>query len=155
MHQSNAKNENWLDFFIQNRLLAQAGLAYYNQLVDKKLLNDLELLGAKLPSLLVHEPPALIHGDLWSGNFMINNTGEVSLIDPSVYYANREAEIAFTLLFGGFQDRFYESYFDAFPVEKGFAERAAIYNLYPLLVHVNLFGGSYISGVQKILKKYL
>jgi len=155
LEQSNTPNENWLEFFMQKRVMAQAGLAYYNQLLDKKILDDLELLGAKLPSILVHEPPALIHGDLWSGNFLIGPDGGVCLIDPAVYYANREAEIAFTLLFGGFEERFYEAYFDAFPVEKGFSERAAIYNLYPLLVHVNIFGGSYITGVQKILKKYL
>ena len=153
--QTNVPSKDWFDFFLRQRLMAQAGLAYYNQLLSKEMLHKLEKLGEKLPSLLVNEPPSLIHGDLWSGNFIPGNNGEVCLIDPAVYYANREIEIAFTMLFGGFDNRFYSSYFEALPVEKGFAERSAIYNLYPLLVHVNLFGGSYVTGVEKVLKKYI
>ncbi|MBY0424544.1 MAG: fructosamine kinase family protein [Cytophagales bacterium] len=150
LDQINTPNPNWIDFFIEHRLMAQAGLAYYNQLASKELLHRLEKLSYQLPQLLVHQAPSLIHGDLWSGNFISATGGNVFLIDPAVYYANREIEIAFTQLFGGFDPRFYQSYFEAYPVEKGFESRAEIYTLYPLLVHVNLFGTSYLSAVERI-----
>jgi fructosamine-3-kinase len=86
---------------------------------------------------------------------MVNSEGKPMLIDPAVYYGNREAEIAFTRLFGGFEEAFYTAYQEEYPFEKGFEDRMDIYNLYPLLVHVNLFGSGYLSGVERILKKYL
>ena len=79
---------------------------------------------------------------------------QVVLIDPAVYYGFREADLAFTKLFGGFDQRFYDAYHEAFPLEDGFNDRVAIYNLYPLLVHVNLFGSGYVSGVERILKQF-
>jgi fructosamine-3-kinase len=85
---------------------------------------------------------------------MVGNNGWVCLIDPAVYYGSREAELAFTRLFGGFNAAFYDSYMETAPLEKGFEERIEIYNLYPLLVHVNLFGSGYLSGIEKVLKKF-
>jgi fructosamine-3-kinase len=93
-----------------------------------------------------------LHGDLWSGNFITGNDGEACIIDPAVYYGHREAELAFTQLFGGYDHRFYAAYHEAFPLHPGFEQRKDIYNLYPLLVHVNLFGGSYTGSVEGILK---
>jgi fructosamine-3-kinase len=107
----------------------------------------------KLPGLLPEQKPALIHGDLWSGNFIV--AGQVCLIDPAVCYGSREAEISFTKLFGGFNPEFYKSYEDSFAIPTGFEERIDIYNLYPLLVHVNIFGGSYLNQIKQILKKFL
>ena len=97
----------------------------------------------------------MIHGDLWSGNCIVGPDGEVCLIDPAVYYADREIEIAFTKLFGGFSDDFYSQYFEKLPVPSGFEERASIYNLYPLLVHLNLFGSSYLGSIKAILKRFV
>lgn len=152
--QSNDQYENWIDFFIERRLEVQVTLALYNDLIDKKLVDRFRAFYKKLPDLLPVDQPALIHGDLWAGNVIADADGKVSLIDPAVYYANREIELAFTQMFGGFAKTFYDTYFEAFPVEPGFDERVSIYNLYPLMVHVNLFGTSYLSGVKSVLKRY-
>lgn len=154
LSQTNTLTANGYDFFFDNRLLPQAGLALYNGLLTKESYDALFRLRSRLPNLIPHERPALLHGDLWSGNLMVNEQNKPALIDPAVYYGFREAELAFTKLFGGFNDRFYWAYDEAFPLEDGFEERVAIYNLYPLLVHVNLFGSGYVSGVERILKQF-
>ncbi|MDO1448453.1 fructosamine kinase family protein [Rhodocytophaga aerolata] len=154
LKQSNEWEEDGIQFFIEKRLKVQAGLALYNGEITRVLYDKFDALYEKLPNLLPAEKPALLHGDLWSGNVMIGNDGWVCLIDPAVYYGNREAELAFTKLFGGFNAAFYQAYMEAYPVEKGFEERIEIYNLYPLLVHVNLFGSGYLSGIEKVLKKF-
>jgi fructosamine-3-kinase len=152
--QKNNPKDNWIDFFIENRLEVQIGLAIYNNYIDQSFAKKFRILYPQLPGLLSEEPPSLLHGDLWSGNFLIGPDGKAAIMDPAVYFGNREIEIAFTQLFGGYDTKFYSSYFDAFPVAPGFHDRADIYNLYPLLVHVNLFGTSYLSGVDKVLRKY-
>jgi protein-ribulosamine 3-kinase len=152
--QHNEPLPGWVDFFIQRRLEPQLGLAYYNQQVDKTFLERFRKLYPQLKELLVEEPPALLHGDLWSGNVMTGPKGAAWIIDPAVYYGHREAELAFTRLFGGFDPAFYSAYQEAKPMENGYEERFDIYNLYPLLVHVNLFGAAYLSGVQQTLNRY-
>jgi fructosamine-3-kinase len=144
-----------LDFFIQNRLLVQIEKAVYDRKIDKSMVDNLEELIKKIPDILPDGPSALIHGDLWSGNVMVNQKGLVSLIDPSCYFGFREAEIAFTTMFGGFDQSFYEAYHHSFPLISGFHERIPIYNLYPLMVHVNSFGEGYLATVKKILDTYL
>jgi fructosamine-3-kinase len=108
-----------------------------------------------LPSLLPNEKPALLHGDLWSGNYLVDDQGSATLVDPAVYYGNREAEIAFTHLFGGFQPNFYQGYTEAMPLENSFQERVPLYNLYPLMVHVNLFGSGYLGAVERTLTRFV
>jgi protein-ribulosamine 3-kinase len=152
--QSNTPTTNGYDFFFEQRLLPQAGLALYKGLLTKSTYDALFRLRERLPDLLPNERPALLHGDLWSGNLLVNEDGQPALIDPAVYYGFREAELAFTKLFAGFDDRFYEAYHETFPLQDGFSERIAIYNLYPLLVHVNLFGSGYVSGVERVLKQF-
>lgn len=152
--QTNTLTSNGYDFYFEHRLLPQAGLALYNGLLSKKSYDALFRLRARLPDLIPHERPALLHGDLWSGNVLVNEQNKPVLIDPAVYYGFREAELAFTKLFAGFDDRFYSAYEESFPLENGFEERVALYNLYPLLVHVNLFGSGYVSGVERILKPF-
>ena len=98
--------------------------------------------------------PSLLHGDLWSGNFLIDHSGHACIIDPAVYYGNREADIAMTKLFGGFSEEFYSNYNDYLPMINGWQERMPIWNLYPLLVHANLFGSSYLNQINSILNKY-
>lgn len=152
--QKNNYHKNWIDFFVENRLEVQAKLALNNQLITSDFLRQFQKIYKHLPNLLVEEPPSLIHGDLWSGNFLCSSDGKAALIDPAVYYGNREIELAFTQLFGGFASTFYESYQNTWPLQPGFKERVAIYNLYPLMVHVNLFGTSYLSGVKEVIRRY-
>ncbi|WP_338874284.1 fructosamine kinase family protein [Spirosoma sp. SC4-14] len=152
--QSNSLTTNGIDFFFEQRLLPQAGMALYKGLLSKSVYDALFRLRNHLPSILPNERPALLHGDLWSGNVIVTENGGPALIDPAVYFGYREADLAFTRLFGGFAEAFYEAYDEAFPLEDGFNERVSIYNLYPLLVHVNLFGSGYVSGVERVLKQF-
>ena len=149
--QRNKAEESWVTFFIQQRLLPQLELLS----PDQSLLSKFDVLFQKLPSLLPEEKPALLHGDLWSGNLIPDESGAPCLIDPAVYYGNREIEIAFTQLFGAFDSAFYDSYQNAFRLLPGFKDRVDLYNLYPLLVHANLFGGDYLNKVKTILNRFI
>lgn len=153
--QNNEQSGRWSDFFRDQRLNVQLGLAIYKGLVSDSFVKRFKSLYPKLPELLPEEPPALLHGDLWSGNVMVGAEGQPCLIDPAVYFGHREAELAFTELFGGFNDRFYKAYDEEKPLAPGYKERKDIYNLYPLMVHVNLFGTSYLSGVERTLKRFV
>lgn len=155
LRQSNEQNDDWIQFFIEKRLNIQAGLALYNELISWEMYDKFQKFYKKLPDLLPVEKPSLLHGDLWSGNVMNDEKGQPCFIDPAVYYGNREAEMAFTTLFGGFDSRFYHAYHEALPLQPNFDERVPIYNIYPLMVHVNLFGLSYLAPVEKILNKYV
>lgn len=155
LQQINTPRENWIDFFIHNRLEVQLKLATDQGHVGREVTNNFQLLYKKFPEILPVERPALLHGDLWSGNLITNAQGAPCLIDPAVYYGNREAEIAFTMLFGGFAPAFYQSYEDNYPFFPGFSARSNVYNLYPLLVHFNLFGGGYLSQVVSILRHFV
>jgi fructosamine-3-kinase len=150
---NNFQNE-WIPFFISQRLEVQLKLAYDNGYVDRTYLECFSRFCIVLPDLLPEEPPSLLHGDLWSGNFMTGEKGQPVVVDPAVYYGNREIELSFTRMFGGFDALFYRTYHDIFPLAPGFDDRVEIYNLYPHLVHVNMFGGSYLNGVTPVLRKY-
>ncbi len=151
--QSNTFHDSWVDFFINERISPQLKNAVDSGKLSSGLHQNAERLFGRLSELLTNEPASILHGDLWSGNFL--STGnKIALIDPAVYYGNREIELAFTQLFGGFSGSFYNSYFETWPVESGFEQRASIYNLYPLLVHVNLFGGGYCARVESVLSRY-
>ncbi len=152
--QDNTSDPDGIRFFFERRLLPMAGLARLNDLLTSQELDQLHRLGHRLPDLLPRDRPALLHGDLWSGNLLVDEAGLPAVVDPAVYYGLREAELAFTHLFGGFDDRFYTAYTEAFPLEPGFMERIPIYNLYPLLVHANLFGSGYMSGVVNTLRAF-
>lgn len=154
LFQDNTESTDWISFFIHQRLEVQLQLARDSRKVDQSVIRKFEGLYPELPNLLPVEPASLLHGDLWSGNFMVSDEGDPVLIDPAVYFGNREIELAFTQLFGGFDSMFYQSYFESYPVTTGFQERADIYNLYPLLVHVNLFGQGYLSGIMSTLSRY-
>lgn len=145
----------WCDFWAEQRLGFQLKLANENgyrgelQQLGKALIKRLDsLLGG------IDEPPSLIHGDLWSGNWMCDPDGEPVLIDPAVYYANREAEFGMTTLFGGLSTEFYEAYNEAWPMKEGWRERVSIYRLYHLLNHLNLFGSSYLTDSLAILRRF-
>lgn len=153
--QPNDFHENWIDFFIEHRLEYQLKLAIQNGLVSTGLIERYRNFYELLPGLLPVDKPALLHGDMWSGNVMVGENGKVCLIDPAVYYGHREIELAFTQMFGGFSYDFYDAYASAYPLDPGFDERVAIYNIYPHMVHVNLFGRSYLNGVESVLRRYL
>jgi fructosamine-3-kinase len=100
------------------------------------------------------EPPSILHGDLWSGNFIVDDTGQPCLIDPAAYFGHREADLAMTRLFGGFTPAFYEAYDEEFPLADDHGERLPIYQLYHLLNHLNLFGSGYYAQSERILRSY-
>jgi protein-ribulosamine 3-kinase len=154
LRQFNKASSSWTTFFIEQRLDVQVKLAIDSGHFDRSILKLFENLYKQLPSIFPDEKPALLHGDLWSGNVITTETGKPCLIDPAVYFGHREAELSFTQLFGGFVDEFYNAYGKTFPLAAGFDQRVDIYNLYPLLVHVNLFGGGYIHQVKSILKQF-
>lgn len=153
--QINHREKNASDFFVIQRLLPQLNLAMKNNSISKELRNKFDALFLKMDALIPNEPPALIHGDLWNGNFLTGEDGKVVLIDPAVAYASRESDLAMTLLFGGFDASFYASYEQEFPLTDHWRERVPLWNLYPILVHVNLFGDSYLKDVEINLKKFL
>lgn len=152
--QSNRNHSTWHEFFIEERLNKQLAIAGNKGLIDSALVRSFEHLFHAIPSIFPPEPPALVHGDLWSGNYLCDGNGSPCIIDPAVYFGFREMDIAMSQLFGGFAGRFYESYQDAFPMASGWPSRIEICNLYPLLVHVNLFGGGYLASVKAITRKY-
>jgi protein-ribulosamine 3-kinase len=152
--QKNSPTSTWTDFFIRHRLEPQLRRAVDAGKADSAVMQKFENLYAKLPEIFPEEKPALLHGDLWGGNFMCTLDGEPAIFDPAVYYGCREMDLAMTRLFGGFDPEFYESYMEAFPLAPGFEKRFDICNLYPLLVHVNLFPGSYIQTVKHIVSRF-
>ncbi len=152
--QKNTPTSTWTDFFIHHRLEPQLKRAVDSGKADSVIIQKFENLYAKLPEIFPDEKPSLLHGDLWGGNFMCTLDGEPAIFDPAVYYGFREMDLAMTRLFGGFDAEFYESYMDEFPLAPGFEKRFDICNLYPLLVHVNLFPGSYIQSVKHIVSRF-
>lgn len=154
--QFNQPTEAWIDFFREYRLGVQAALARERGHLNPDRARRLDWLMHHLdiwidPKIVV---PSLLHGDLWGGNYLIDAQGHPVLIDPAVYYGDREAEIAFTELFGGFGSRFYAAYNEAWPLDRGYADRRDLYNLYHLLNHLNLFGEVYGGSVDTILYRY-
>src|SRR5690606_17452709 len=124
-------------------------LAIEKQLVNEVFAAKYRAIYQRIPDLIPDEPPSLLHGDLWSGNIIPGTGGEACVIDPAVYFGSREIELAFTKLFGGFDRQFYQTYEEAFPLAPGFEDRVDIYNIYPLMVHANMFGSSYLSADRK------
>lgn len=150
--QSNTKHADWKSFFIEERIQPQLKLAMEKNLVDAATVKQFEKLFNYFESLIPQEKPSLLHGDLWNGNYLVDKNGKAVLIDPAVYFGHREMDLSMTKLFGGFDPEFYNAYNESFPLEKGFEKRIDIHNLYPLLVHVNLFGGGYLQQVKVVLR---
>lgn len=143
------------EFWKKQRLGFQLRLARQTGADDPELRSLGERLMNRLDDYLgaITEPPSLLHGDLWSGNFLTGEGGEPVLIDPACYCGHREADLAMTMLFGGFGSRFYSAYEEVWPLEEGSSERLEIYKLYHLLNHLNLFGSSYRGQCVAILQR--
>ena len=153
--QVNAWGTDWAAFFARCRLQPQMELGRQTGRVGGARQKRLERLIERLPGLLgeTRRRPSLVHGDLWNGNVIPGPDG-LALIDPAISYSDREVEIAYTELFGGFSPRFYAAYQNTWPLDPGYADRRDLYNLYHLLNHLNLFGESYGSAVDAVLKRY-
>lgn len=152
--QSNTRHDAWIEFFVQERLQVQLRRAVDDGKLSPGIRDNFERLYKQLPNILADEPASLLHGDLWSGNYFFDAEGCPAIYDPAVYYGNREIELAMTHLFSGFSSDFYEAYRQVFPLQLHFNSRKDIYNLYPLLVHTNLFGASYARRVESIVKRF-
>lgn len=150
--QLNPWTASWTEFFTRHRIEYQLQLArrrggHFPQ--EQALL-------AVIPQLLAHQPePALVHGDLWSGNAACSQAGEPVVLDPAVYYGDREVDLAMTELFGGFPAAFYDGYNQVYPLAPEYQQRKTLYNLYHILNHFNLFGGSYLAQANRMIDQLL
>lgn len=159
--QKNIPEENekrdWVSFYINKRILFQYKLAEKLGNATDELRKGISKLEVKIEEILQgsKEKPSLLHGDLWSGNYMTDENGDVVLIDPAVYYGHREADLGMTKLFGGFNSEFYKTYDEIFPLSDGYDYRENIYKLYHVLNHLNLFGSGYYSQAIRLIKFYI
>ncbi|TVQ45137.1 MAG: fructosamine kinase family protein [Gloeocapsa sp. DLM2.Bin57] len=151
--QINTWTPNWADFFAEHRIGYQLKLARRRG----GNLPDSELVIAKVREFLQdrHPQPSLVHGDLWSGNVAILESGEPVILDPAIYYGDREVDIAMTELFGGFPGAFYRGYEEVWSLDPGYQKRKPLYNLYHILNHFNLFGGGYGAQANRMLLQIL
>ena len=154
---SENEKTNWIEFYWNKRILFQYRLAERNGYATSELKDGIKKLEIRIDEILSgsEEKPSLLHGDLWSGNYMSDENGDACLIDPAVYYGHREADLAMTKLFGGFDNNFYSAYNEANPLKEEWRNRENIYKLYHVLNHLNLFGRSYYSQVISLVKSYL
>ena len=158
--QKNIPNEtekkDWASFYFHKRILFQLQLAEKLGNSTEELRSGISKLEEKITTIISsNENPSLLHGDLWGGNYMIDENGQAVLIDPAVYYGNREVDLGMTKLFGGFSSEFYSAYNKEFPIEDGYEYRENIYKLYHVLNHLNLFGGGYYSQALSLIKFYI
>lgn len=154
--QINTRADNWLAFWREQRLGFQLQLAA-NHGYGGALQRKGERLLADIPAFFTdYTPaPALLHGDLWSGNYGILACDNPVIFDPAVYYGDRETDMAMTELFGGFSPAFYHAYNDTYPLDSGYQNRKTLYNLYHILNHLNLFGGAYLSQAERMMDALL
>lgn len=155
--QMNSYEKTWVEFFWNNRIEYQWQLARANSLSTHKLDQKIESLKSVLPELFqgIDVVPSLLHGDLWSGNYLCDQQQQPVLIDPAVYYGHFESDLAMTKLFGGFANDFYARYFEQRPQAQNYAKREALYQLYHILNHLNLFGSSYYQQSLTLLSQIL
>jgi fructosamine-3-kinase len=154
--QPNPRHDAWLTFFRDQRLLFMAGEAARAGRLPVTLLPRLERFAARLDNWLIEpDRPSLLHGDVWTTNVLARGDQITAFLDPAIYYGEPEIELAFITLFGTFGRPFFERYGEIRPLRAGFFEtRRDIYNLYPLLVHVRLFGGGYVAAVDQTLARF-
>jgi fructosamine-3-kinase len=152
---SNAPTEDWAAFYVERRLRPLARLAFERERLGHPGIAAVERICERIEELTgPPEPPARLHGDLWSGNVLADAAGRPWLIDPSAFGGHREVDLAMLALFGGLSARVLESYENATPLADGWQDRVGLYQLLPLLVHANLFGGSYGASVERTARHY-
>ncbi|MCZ7682741.1 MAG: fructosamine kinase family protein [Sandaracinaceae bacterium] len=153
--QDNGREEDWPTFYARRRLEPQLRMAADRGRTSPEMRRGFSRLFARMRELVgPSEPPARLHGDLWGGNCHVDEHGAPVLIDPAVYGGHREMDLAMMQLFGGFSERVFAAYDEAYPLAEGWRERVPLYQLYPLMVHVNLFGGGYAASVERVLSRY-
>ena len=150
--QSNSWHTDWADFYVNERLIPQMSLAEKHHLLSSREIPSKASMIETCYGLTQNISPSLLHGDLWGGNYMITSEDQPVLIDPAVYYGHNEVDIAMTRLFGGFSSEFYRTYETHYPISEGYDKRMDLYQLYYLLVHLNLFGRSYYGSVSRLMK---
>lgn len=152
--QENTPEEQWPSFYISKRIQPLITLLFDNGAFTAADLKAAEKLYTAVESLFPPEQPSLLHGDLWSGNFMITSSGAAAIYDPAVYFGHREMDLGMTRLFGGFDAAFYDAYHEQYPLSPGWKERIQINQLFPLLVHAILFGGHYIGRARDVIRRF-
>lgn len=154
VRQRNTQHLDWNQFYATERLLPLIQRCNQKNLINIKHEKLFEKLIFKLSSFFPDEKPSLLHGDLWRGNVMCDHNGEPVLIDPAVYFGHRSIDLGMTALFGGFDRLFYEAYHYHFPFPANYKEQWEICQLYPLLIHLYLFGPGYLPQIEKVLASY-
>lgn len=154
--QRNGLYESWLTYYRDHKLFSQINIGIEKGVIFGKRQKRLEQLLDQLSKWLPEDAlPSYLHGDLWGGNWLAGQGGVPYVVDPSFFYGDRQMEIAFTELFGGFSQTFYDAYQDSFPLDHTYSDVKAIYQLYYLIVHLNMFGQSYANQVDDILDRYI
>jgi protein-ribulosamine 3-kinase len=154
LDQNNDQHDEWHSFYTECRIKPLVKKLFEAGDLSATEIRDADLFCNNLKTNLPNEPPSLLHGDLWAGNYMIISSGYATVFDPAVYCGHREMDIGMAKLFGGFDQRFYDAYNETYPLEKQWEKRLPITQLYPLLVHAVLFGGHYISKVRDIFSAF-
>lgn len=154
LKQHNRPHAKWSDFFLLERILPQLQRSRDGGKMNASSCRRVEAAAARVDALFPAHPPALLHGDLWSGNYMINANGSPVIIDPAVYFGHPFMDLGMMKLFGGFNPQIAAAYAEAKAWEDGWDDALELALLYPLLVHVNLFGGAYVQQVQEIANRF-
>ncbi|NLO72165.1 MAG: fructosamine kinase family protein [Porphyromonadaceae bacterium] len=152
--QSNTAHTDWAEFYWSERISPQLQFSKERESLNKDIIPTKETALKVFRQIFGEIKPSLLHGDLWGGNYLIATDGTPFLIDPAIYYGHSMVDIAMSQLFGGFDSEFYESYHEIIPKQTYNQEQIKLYQLYYLLVHLNLFGMSYRSSVVDILQRY-
>lgn len=152
--QSNNRHADWAGFYTECRIMPLTVMLKNRGLFSSNDVHHAKNFCKKIGDIFPDEPPSLLHGDLWSGNFMITENGAAAIYDPAVYFGHREMDMGMTLIFGGFAATFYSFYNEEYPLEKNWRSRISYTQLYPLLVHAVLFGGRYTSSAREIISKF-
>ncbi len=155
LRQPNDRSASWCEFFAERRLRFMANEAREAGRLPAAMVQRVESLAGRLERWIDDAPtPSLVHGDVWSGNVLSRGGRVTAFLDPAIYYADAEVELAFVTLFHTFGERFFAAYRECRPIAPEFERRWQLYNLYPLLVHVRLFGGSYVGSVDSTLRTF-